>query len=47
MDAGGLGLGLYIVHELLECHGSHIGVESVFGEGSTFWINLPLARAVD
>ncbi len=39
---GGLGLGLYIVKELVETHGGHISVESELGEGAAFTVELPL-----
>ena len=38
----GTGLGLSIVKGILELHEASYGVESIKGEGSTFWFSLPI-----
>lgn len=38
---GGLGLGLWIVRQVVEAHGGRIAVASAPGEGSTFTVELP------
>ena len=40
----GLGIGLYLVAEIIKQHGGMIRVESVMGQGSTFHVVLPLTR---
>jgi signal transduction histidine kinase len=38
----GLGLGLYIVREIVQSHGGRVSVHSAEGEGTTFTVLLPL-----
>jgi signal transduction histidine kinase len=45
--ANGLGLGLYITHDVVEEHGGRIEVESLLGEGTTFTVWLPVPEDVD
>jgi PAS domain S-box-containing protein len=38
----GLGLGLYISRMIIERHNGSVGVRSIKGQGSTFWLALPV-----
>lgn len=41
----GLGLGLYIVQEIVQRHGGRVEVESSEGQGTAFRVVLPLTSA--
>jgi CheY-like chemotaxis protein/anti-sigma regulatory factor (Ser/Thr protein kinase) len=46
MSANGTGLGLALTRKLAELHGGRVRVESEFGRGSTFTVDLPTGRNV-
>jgi signal transduction histidine kinase len=42
-QTSGMGIGLYVVHQIVTLHGGRIEVQSRVGAGSTFTVWLPLA----
>jgi PAS domain S-box-containing protein len=47
VDRRGAGLGLAIARGIVEAHHGRIGVDSVPGQGSTFWLALPVRSSTD
>jgi signal transduction histidine kinase len=41
-DWGSTGLGLSLVHKIVEAHGGAIAVESAVGQGAAFTLTLPV-----
>jgi PAS domain S-box-containing protein len=42
LNSGGLGLGLYFIHEIAAAHGGSISVENIPGDGACFQLRLPV-----
>jgi signal transduction histidine kinase len=46
MDVPGTGLGLSIVKELVQMHNGNIWFDTELGEGTTFYVELPIEQPV-
>jgi signal transduction histidine kinase len=46
-NSTGKGVGLYLAKAIVEAHDGNIGVESVPGQGATFWFTLPAMDTYD
>ncbi|MDR0500250.1 MAG: HAMP domain-containing histidine kinase [Coriobacteriales bacterium] len=46
-EHGGLGIGLSLVKEIVDIHNGRVTARSVLGDGSAFFIDLPLAKTPD
>ncbi len=44
--AASAGLGLTVAKKIIDALDGSVGVESIVGEGSTFWIDLPIVAAI-
>ncbi|MDO9356155.1 MAG: ATP-binding protein [Solirubrobacteraceae bacterium] len=44
---GGTGLGLSLVREIVRAHHGEVGFDSVEGQGSRFWMKVPVAASTD
>ncbi len=46
-ETKGTGMGLAIAKGIVEAHGEKIWVESEPGQGSAFYVSMPIARGAD
>ncbi|HEU4326319.1 MAG TPA: ATP-binding protein [Roseiflexaceae bacterium] len=46
-NISGMGMGLFLVHEVVSRHDGHVGVSSAVGQGTVFTVTLPLSPQTD